>query len=404
MIFVKRQQLFRLFWNLIACFALLVIAEGLSHTLEHWNKKTIGIGGKRIAHDTLGFLPQAGVVENITDEYHNRLTINAYNMNDTVITAARLEAPIRIMLLGDSHTYGTGVSTLETFSWQLNNLLFQQQNTKGTVFNCAVVGYSLGQYLLRYRQLKKIFRPTTVIIGFSAATDLYDLLPPRKGGFIYGENFGRVYHDLDNNNQLIEVHDLVGKKIGKGKNSKANVSQITLFTRFKHFVKSRSLYRRVKTSSLALYLATNLPFNNDLNLWEGVETAVVKDLSIENTYRWQLAAQILRQFAQETRQDGVKLVLFNIAYYPIVNDEVWKKSFGNNPAKYDREVCSRRLATICDTLGIDYLDSTPLLRKEHATQPKALYYPQDKHPTATGHLLLAKLLAEHLQNQSKVSN
>jgi hypothetical protein len=402
MLIQLKTYFFKFFWYTITAFALLVIAEGISDSLEQQKNVSVGKGGKRIPHDTLGFVPQTGTQENRNQEYQNRLTINAYHMNDTLVTPERLQAPQRIMVLGDSHTYGVGVSTHQTFSWQLDELLYQHQNSRGTVFNCGVVGYSIGQYLLRYRQLRQLVRPTVVVIGFSAATDLYDLLPPQRGGFIYGENLGRVYHDLDSKQQLVELYDLVGKKITSNSLPTNNTqqprkyAQFTLLSRFKQFVKNRSLYRRFKSSSLALSIVAQLSFK-EINLWEGVETAIAKDLSKENAYRWQLAAQLLRQLAQEAQQDSTQVILLNVPYYPIVNDNVWNKSFGQNKEKYDREICSKRLTVICDTVGISYIDATPLFRYHTNELQQELHYPYDKHPTPLGHQLLAEILAKHIK-------
>ena len=74
----------------------------------------------------------------------------------------------------------------------------------GVVWNAGVIGYSVGQYLERFRRLSGLLKPTLVIVGFSMATDLYDLIPPERGGFVYGGDAARVYFDLGNDGELIE--------------------------------------------------------------------------------------------------------------------------------------------------------------------------------------------------------
>jgi hypothetical protein len=67
-----------------------------------------------------------------------------------------------------------------------------------------VAGYSVGQYFERFRGLKDKLHPSLVLVGFSMATDLYDLIPPERGGFVYGGNASRVYFDLSPGGELVE--------------------------------------------------------------------------------------------------------------------------------------------------------------------------------------------------------
>ncbi|WP_163362900.1 hypothetical protein, partial [Klebsiella aerogenes] len=67
-----------------------------------------------------------------------------------------------------------------------------------------VHGYSLDQYLVRFRRLAPIVKPRVVIIGFSAATDFYDVGRTRAGDFVYGSDIGRIYFSLDDKGELVE--------------------------------------------------------------------------------------------------------------------------------------------------------------------------------------------------------
>ena len=136
-------------------------------------------------------------------------------MNDRPIEETVGRSALRVLALGDSHTYAVGVSQQEAWPNALEQMLFHGNLDAGTVYNSGVAGYSLGQYLVRYRTLRAALKPQVVVIGFSMATDLYDLVPPRLGGFVYGSEAGRLYFDLDDQGRLLEKRDLVGQRLDR---------------------------------------------------------------------------------------------------------------------------------------------------------------------------------------------
>jgi len=65
-----------------------------------------------------------------------------------------------------------------------------------------------------YQDLRARLAPTTVLVGVSTATDLFDLLPPRLGGFVYGGNAERDYFDLDDEGAVAKETLVVTDKDG----------------------------------------------------------------------------------------------------------------------------------------------------------------------------------------------
>jgi lysophospholipase L1-like esterase len=76
---------------------------------------------------------------------------------------------IRIAIIGDSFTMGTGVEKEELYSNQLSNLLNHKGNYE--IMNFGVAGYSLTEYLLVYDNKVAKYNPDIVIIGFCASND-----------------------------------------------------------------------------------------------------------------------------------------------------------------------------------------------------------------------------------------
>jgi len=186
-----------------------IMAEALARFLEP--KQVIHGRTDYLRHDVLGWVPPPGKATVSTHEYVAHYDVNSLGMNDEPVEGTDRRSRMRILALRDSHTFAVGVSQGKVSPNVLESFLFKKDVEAGTVYNAGSVGYSLGQYLLRMRDLEAVLDPQIVVIGFSLATDLYDFIPPRLGGFVYGHPWGRVYFDLDQDGSLLEVHDLVAK-------------------------------------------------------------------------------------------------------------------------------------------------------------------------------------------------
>ncbi len=363
------------------------------------NIREIGSGGYYKQDDTLGYVMKPGPREMIGPEFHTFDSVNADFMNDEPVEASVNKSKIKILALGDSHTYAVGVSRNETWPNVLEKMLFANVE-QGSVYNAGAVGYSLGQYLLTYRRLKNKINPGLIIVGFSMATDLYDLIPPRLGGFIYGSGFNRLYFDLDNNGNLVEKHELIGKKITDttiavtSSASKKDYS-IGLFSWLKNNSRTVQLLKR---SKFAIWVATHLNPTGQ-PLWPGMETAVKAkfDSTSVDAYRWKLATRLIEQLAKETKADNVKLILVNIPYVAVVYDDIWQSSFGSLGDKYDRFNCSKRLASVCEKNNIQFIDLTNPFIGSVRKNKKWLHHPLDAHPTKEGQLLIANEIFKQIK-------
>jgi hypothetical protein len=265
-----------------------------------------------------------------------------------------------------------------------------------TVYNGGVVGYSLGQYLLWMRELATVLEPQIVLVGFSMATDLYDLIPPRLGGFVYGHPWGRVYFDLDEAGQLVEMRDLVGSDVPP----RSEGSSLTRHLR--SLTSSFALSRRLKRSKLAMSLAARLS-GGGVSLWPGMETALKRVPGDQEVYRWKLATALIEAIAREAQADGRRVVLVNIPYLAQVYDEVWESSFGALPETFDRFIGGRRLEEICSKAGIGYVDTTSAFVEETRRTGTWLHFPDDNHPTVAGQRLIADVVARYLRETDGLS-
>lgn len=370
-----KNFLTNLILGLLSCILAISICEWMMRKIEFK-----GSGGRIPYTDDpiLGYLPRQGEFTLKTQEFTAHYHINSFGMNDAEITSIQPKLPI--LALGDSHTFAFGVSENETWPNLLEKKLFAKDSSQGAVYNAAVMGYSLGQYLLRMRQLIDTLKPKIIIIGFSEATDLYDLIPPRMGGFIYGAGYDRVYFDLDNNKNLVEEKSQ--------KNAKNATRHKSLSSNVRSFMENFALYRKFKRSLWAMWIAAHVHPKNE-SLWPGLDTALKIQLDMDDSYRWLLAEKIIGQIAREAKDRGSETILVKIPYLAEVYDNLWRMSFGTRPDKYDRFIPSLRLKKICDKENIYFVDTAPRFIRE-ARKGKQLHFPIDAHPNIEGHKIIAE--------------
>lgn len=365
----------------------LFLAEVLSRLLEPENHVQGDV--RPIADAELGWLPRPGRLTLTTPEYSAVYEVNTLGLNDGPREPCAAESRMRLLALGDSHTFAAGVSWSEAWPHVLEERLFEGDARAGAVFNAAVSGYSLGQSLLRMRRLLPVLEPQWVLLGVSMATDLYDLIPPSRGGFVFLADRGRAYFDLDADGTLVERRELVGRA-----GLSAEVGQTAGSLRVRSWLDRLSLYRRLKSTTVAMRLSGLWPF--DAPLWPGPDTAMRRRLDGGEAYRWALAGALLRRTAREASEAGARLLVVNIPYLPQVYDEVWQASFGRRPEEYDRWIAGERLAALCGDSGIAFVETTRRFVEEARRRGSWLHHRQDRHPTAAGHRLIAEEVAATL--------
>jgi hypothetical protein len=96
------------------------------------------------------------------------------------------------------------------------------------------------------------------------------------------------------------------------------------------------------------------------------------------------------QVAEKAKAAGVPLVVVMAPY----RAQVAMVAMGEWPAGYDPYRIGRDLRTIVTNHGATYLDVLPDYR--NIPNPERDYFPIDGHPNATGHAVLAKLLAKEI--------
>lgn len=345
-----------------------------------------GICGEEVQPD-LGWQMPSGTCHYTTAEFTDDFTVDERHL--VVGDPAPPGARCSILALGDSHTRATGVDGVEAWPNQLQRQLAERVPCK--VYNAGVGGYSLGQELLRFRQLQDVLQPDVVVVGFSMATDPFDSRGPARGGFVYFPEFGRRYFEV-REGRLFERTELAGRWLGAAPGAPApkvsNGPPPGILMSIKQWLDTHSrLFSFFKRSRLGAWLAAR---SGAAGAWPAldylrpVETA---DIAAD----WDLVRLLLERLRDEVRAGGGELLVLLIPYTPQVYDEIWA-SVDNGELLRMRSI--ERLQGIAGELGIRTVDSTPALHAEVARSGEWLHYRLDGHPTPAGHRVLAAVAAD----------
>jgi lysophospholipase L1-like esterase len=326
-----------------------------------------------------------------TPEFSIHSSTNSLSMNDDEYVPEDDLTKTRILALGDSHTQGVGVNTLEAWPKALQRDLEKRfSGDRFRVYNSGTAGYSLHQYLLRLIDQGPIVKPDYVVVGLGLASDLYDLLPPDHGGWAFFETLPRDYFDFDASGALVQKHWSVPD--GGGTSAVvAPAAPMSAVKRVRKAIEYFATFRYLRRTNLALAIGAKVHLQGE-TLWPSMEAVVERDISPSREYNWRLAFALLERIQAETTRLHARLIVLIIPYLPQVYDETWRRTFGDDP-RYSRTAAIVRLQEWCAAKGIASVDSTEALREAVAARGHWVHYPKDAHPTAEGNAIIAEHLA-----------
>ncbi len=255
----------------------------------------------------------------------------------------------RILILGDSHTFGQGVSLEETFGKVL------EEKTGAEVLNLGVAGYDAGQYYLALNTEGMKYDPDIVILDLYFLNDIDEI----NIGSLSGPK--PVFY-LENN-------------LLKWKNAPEETASANREPKEDYRVKNKAAYKLtkwifdLKTLSLAKILAKEYLYERLSRL------GLVKDLS-DYEEKFALFEGIVKKTKELLPNKTLAAVL------------IPSKNVGYN--WLERQI-GGRVASILKDNGIPFVDltQTVVLRKN-------LYFPKDGHINRKGHAMVAEAIAKLL--------
>jgi hypothetical protein len=315
--------------------------------------------------DSLGWTHRAGV--NTTINTGER-TVHLYTDRDgyRVGATGRVDAPVRILVLGDSFLEALQVEYEESVAGLLEDRLPRRLETPVAVRNAAVDGWDPRQYFIKARSAlsEEDFDLALVFLylGNDVISDSTYYLGPRRPKEVHPFRLPRSLAKREVTNAIFyPINDVLEVRSH-------------LFILFK---------KRFDAVLMRLGL-TAAYFPNGFQKSEVDSPA------------WNVTAHMSRDIASLGDAVGIP-VLFVLLPVPIqIEPELFKRyasAFDIDPEQVDLEQPNRLMAAALEELGLDFIDALPLLREAHGRGEK-VYGEVDRHLSVRGHQVVEGLVEE----------
>lgn len=296
--------------------------------------------------------PGYGEVPERTVEY----AISSQGFRDREFVQPKPEGLLRIALIGDSVTYGTGVDPADTLPKQLERVLRERfPERELEVMNCGVFAHNTTQQLAWYRFNIAKFEPDIVLVCTTIPDASGENIPPRPVEEETSE--ARWVRRLGLTSGVWAADDMDGATVAL---------KTTMFLR--------------RNSKLADFVAHQL-YNG---LMGQAHTQSYRLDWAAGSPGYESVKKAYSLFANDARQAGAR---FLGAMYPtlVQLDE------------YPYATEHAALGTIAEELGVPFLDLAPAFAEEDARALQV--HPHDHHPNPRAHGIAAEALADFIVAQ-----
>jgi len=327
----------------------------------------------------------------LTREFSAHYTTNSLGYRGPEFTIAKPANTYRILMLGDSITFGWGVEDDQTFSHLLPGLLNHQHQGKNLeVINAGFHdGYAVDNYYVYLKNQGLQLKPDLVILNLFPWNDISDLKE-----MVWQQTDERGLPDKVISTERIVrggYHTEVVTSNWKFRFPILRNSHLAILAMDNLERKSPNLVDKIK-KLLSVRIPDDIPQRE-------VEPCIYQlDCSDRMTTLWQKLDLVLLGINDLLLDNNVSLIInllpAHIQILPLVEDLAAApntidatESAALNPQQQFKQ--------LFDQHQINYLD--PILSFLDA-HPREYFYSIDGHPTEKGHQRLAKALADYLKN------
>ena len=339
-------------------------------------------------------------------EYDVRIEINSRGYRDREYAAKRPGVQ-RIVGLGDSFTFGSGVEEPEIYLSRIESLLPDALGREVEVVNLGAGGRGLSDEARVLAADGPGYDPDLVLVGLFFGNDVRDVMCGWDRFRV--ENGFRYWKD-----GILERwrHPLVPGRILRGEEEPRPLQEVpsaALPIPFKDVLKENlHLYTFLQRRYDALRerLAPRDPSGPTKSFTVfNMEALMIDPYPPELERAWEESRDVLAEMRDWCAARGARLAVVGIPIPAQVDPESWVKAlatYGLDPSYLDREKPQRRLEQIGRELGVPVVDLLPaLLRARESAPEERLYYRRDIHWTPRGHDVAAReiqrvILAEGL--------
>lgn len=275
--------------------------------------------------------------------------INSKGFRDHEYHEEKRENTLRIIVLGDSFTFGVGVTLENAYPKQLEKMLNKKSSSRPVeILNMGVPGYNTYQELILLKEVGLNYKPDLVIVGF-VLNDV-DLLDP----------------DLLSSEGIERQRLLADKVVGDSK------------------PKIFKLYRFIKSKSQFLYfiLFRLSALVKQLDLPVTTEATYYRDAYHEYNRGWQIAKRSLKEIVDLGRIKNFQVLVVIFPFLANLDDSyLWSDAH-------------HQIESFCKSQDIQVVDLFPYFK---GYRPGTLWISLiDSHPNAKGQQIAAKAVYEEI--------
>jgi len=325
-----------------------------------------------------------------TSEFNVDIRTNSYGLRGPEPAIPKPAGVLRILMLGDSFTFGFPVRDEETFC----RVIEQGLNAQGypvEVINGGVSGYSPTLEYISLRDQFFRFDPDLVILWYDRG-DLQEDYWFQKN-LVYGDIGQILRADPAYTNGRFDrwewarhhsvIADYVDRKLFRTL-KKIQVLGVGEYVRAKlRGERAKVAMARVKRAKEA----------DDLPMYDRFLLVRTPDEATIERY-WPVSARYIRMIHDLLAQRGIPFILGSYPYGMTVGPDQWAKGrvfWGFEEGKvYDSSPARNVIRRFCEEEAIPFITAFPSFQAAAATEK--LYYDWDGHLTPAGH----RVLAEHV--------
>lgn len=366
---------------LVSILVSLVVADGLArlfYSIPPATMDTFNVinGDYYRADDELGWLPNPNVdgIHNRSGSFESTFTTNSLGLRDREYALEKPEGVSRIVVVGDSFTWGYGVNDGAIFTEQLERELANWE-----VINLGVTAFNLKQEAAYFERLGAQFDPDLLLVAFAQNDIMQSLI-----------EFRRMPDPKAANESTADSQENGGvfRGIKDALRSKSALYNITA--------------QVVNTSPAMTRLAISLGIKEPLGGLSDLDNNIVpalKDYPPKVDTAWAELEKDLRDLRDTTSNMGVHLVIAMIPALQSVDGLALRNSIGYTiyePDDFDFDKPHRMMQALCRDIGIPIVDPLDEFRRLHS-EDSPLYLPGDMHFNDRGHRLFARAIREALK-------
>jgi hypothetical protein len=362
---------------IVTILVLLLGAEGVLRVVYH----PPVLGGVIRYDPVLGWSlrPGASVQTDVTERgIRNHIAVNSLGLREREVARTAPPGRRRILILGDSIVFGSGLDAGERFSDVLGRAL----GDEAEVINAGVPGWGNDQELLFYERTLRALRPHFVVLTFTGNNDVVN--NALTGALLEGGAKPRF--ELAGDTLLVHS-PAPDPKPGARARVRAALRHSRLLVFTVRRLKRVSYRHRVQEEAARVY--HGFEAYRHLSHWSVYETPGSD--AVESA--WRVTEAILARFAADCRADSTRLIVFAMPLKLEV-DDAWREELvrgtGADASRLDMLRPYRRLSAFCADHGIEYY--YPLEEFRAAAVRETLYFDKDSHPNVRGNALAAAFL------------